>query len=137
MHSHHFPLGVHHRPAILGQFVGFINKENLEAHVQLPFVVGAKVQLPLIVNKEVLNANVQNLERGALVLVVSLLAEVPALDLALWGCGPSIALNKSNTIAIWLLVVLVSCWHLIIAEELHYLNDGLGEIVASLCHVVC
>jgi hypothetical protein len=91
---------------------------------------------PFVVNKEVLNADIQNLELRALILVVSLLAAVPALDLALWGRWPSVALNKSNTVAIGLLVALVSCWHLIIVEELHYLNNGLGEIVASLCHVV-
>jgi hypothetical protein len=84
-----------------------------------------------------LNANVKNLELEALVLVVSLFAAVPALDLALWGCQPFIALSKSNTITIGLSVALVSCWHLIIVEELHYLNDGLGETVNSLCHVVC
>jgi hypothetical protein len=76
-----------------------------------------------------LNADFQNLEIGALVLVVSLLAAVAALNLALWGCWPLVTLNKSNAIAIGLLVALMSCWHLIIVEELHYLNDGLGEIV--------
>jgi hypothetical protein len=100
--------------------------KNLESHVHLPFVD----------NKENLNANIQNLELRALVFLVSLLAAVPALDLILWSRWPVVALNKSNVVAIGLSVALLSYWLLIIVEELHYLNYGLGEIVASLCRVV-
>jgi hypothetical protein len=94
----------------------------MDAYVQIPFVVG----------KEILNSGIQNLELGALVLVLSLLPAVLALDLALWGHRLSVALNNSNTVDIGLLIALMSHWHLIILEELHHLNDDLGEIVASL-----
>jgi hypothetical protein len=126
-HSHHSPLGLYHCLAVLDQFIKFISIENLDAQFQLPFVI----------NEELLNADVQNLELWALILVVSLLAAVPVLNLALWGCLLSVAPNKCNAIAIGLLVALVSCWHLLIVEELHYLNNGLGEITASLRHLVC
>ncbi len=138
MHSHHFLLGFYHHPAILGWCVRFINVENLDTHFQLLFVINEEVQLPFFVDEEVmaLNADIQNLELGALVFEVFLLAAVPALNLALWGRWPFFALNKSNAVAAGLLVGLVSCWHLIIIEELHYPNNGLGEIVASFCHVI-
>jgi hypothetical protein len=77
----------------------------------------------------VLNANVQNLELGALVLVASLLAVVSALNLALWGHRLSAALNKSNAITIGLLVALVSCWHLIILRSCTTSTMVLGKLL--------
>ncbi len=85
MHFCHFLLGLYHCPAILGRYVRFIEVVNLDAHVQHPFVVYEEVQPPFVINEEVLNADVQNLELRALVLVVSLFTTVPALYLTLWS----------------------------------------------------
>ena len=92
-------------------------------------------------NVDVLDAHVQKLELGALVLVVQP-AAVSALDflvgtVLLWTMQCSaLALYKGQSLAIRIACALQPWWGYLVSEYGHSIYHCLGEVVGSLRHVV-
>ncbi len=93
-----------------------------------------------IVNVKVLNAHFQflHLELGAFGPIESLLSTVPAWDISYWWQDrANQVLHKCHPIVVWIPGALLPSRHLVVVQQTRCLNNGLWEVVLSLCHVVC
>ncbi len=71
-------------------------------------------------------------------IILSFLSAVPAQDFPYWqqGCATRV-LHECHPIVIWVLVTLLPPRHLVVIQKTRCFDDGLREVILSLCHVVC
>jgi hypothetical protein len=77
-------------------------------------------------------SNDQQLEFWALILLMPLLAAMPALNVALWRSlclCQFVTLHERSAVSVRLAMALMLCGHLVIVEEAHGLDDCFGEVV--------
>ena len=94
------------------------------------------VLLVAVVDAEALDTRVQQLELGALALVVRS-AAMEAFNVLLWTTRhAALALDKGRSLTIWIAHMLQSWQGHIAGEHVHGLNHRLWIAASSLCHVV-
>ena len=94
------------------------------------------VFLIAVIDIEVLDAHVQQLELGALTLVVRSIPMVAFDVLLRTAQRAALALVEGQSLAIRIAHTLQSWWGYVVSEHVHGLNHRLGIVVDSLCRVI-